>query len=237
MPHHYFLHFYVVSVLSSVFWLFQFVTGGAALRSLCIRNMAVGVKTGMSFEQVLLSWSLMFIQGGRRLAESVVLLKPSSSTMWFVHWLLGITFYLGMGIAVWIDGPGDMLPRESVISSIRFSAPSAKALLGVPLFLMASGIQHDCHAYLATLPKYTLPQHPIFNTFVCPHYVAECLIYLALAIVSAPAGQPFNRTMFSAFVFVLVNLSVTASNTKAWYEKKFGKDKVTHRWIMVPSVW
>lgn len=42
--------------------------------------------------------------------------------------------------------------------------------------------------------------------------------------------------MFTAFMFVFINLAVTASVTKEWYIKKFGKEKVEYRWIMIPHV-
>lgn len=110
-------------------------------------------------------------------------------------------------------------------------------MLGIPLFVLASGIQHDCHAYLASLPKYTLPDHPLFHTVVCPHYAAECIIYLSLAILGAPEGAWFNQTIFYAYIFVAANLAVTASITKEWYTKKFGKAKVEYRWKMIPFVY
>lgn len=132
---------------------------------------------------------------------------------------------------------GALLSSESVTSSITLSAISLKAIIGVPIFILASGIQHDCHAYLASLPKYTLPIHPIFQSFICPHYTAECLIYLSLAFIAAPKGALINRTMFSLFVFVSANLTVTATTSKEWYERKFGKEAVAHRWIMVPGLY
>ena len=110
-------------------------------------------------------------------------------------------------------------------------------MLSIPLFILASGIQHDCHTYLASLPKYTLPMHPIFQVLVCPHYTAECVIYLSLAIISAPRGAVINKTMFTAFLFVSTNLAVTASMTKEWYERKFGKELVAKRWKIMPSVY
>ena len=110
-------------------------------------------------------------------------------------------------------------------------------MVGIPIFVLASGIQHDCHAYLASLPKYTLPMHPIFQVLICPHYTAECLIYLSLAIISAPRGAVVNKTMVSALVFVVVNLGITASTSIAWYERKFGKQAVAHRWKLIPSLY
>ena len=126
---------------------------------------------------------------------------------------------------------------QSAVSSITLSALSLKAIIGIPIFFLASGIQHDCHAYLASLPKYTLPIHPIFQRLICPHYTAECLIYLSLTFVAAPKGALINLTMCTVFVFVTANLTVTAATSKEWYEQKFGKEAVAHRWIMVPGLY
>ena len=60
----------------------------------------------MSVDQIALTWSLMSLQGVRRLLESTMFAKPSTSKMWFVHWLLGIAFYLAVGVSSWIEGAG-----------------------------------------------------------------------------------------------------------------------------------
>ena len=103
--------------------------------------------------------------------------------------------------------------------------------------MLASGMQHDCHAYLASLPKYTLPSHPMFQLIVCPHYFAECLIYASMTLLGAPRGAWINKTVGSALLFVLANLGVTASTSKEWYARKFGKEKVAGRWNMIPFVY
>jgi 3-oxo-5-alpha-steroid 4-dehydrogenase 3 len=36
---------------------------------------------------------------------------------------------------------------------------------------------------------------------------------------------------------VAVNLGATAKGTKAWYEQKFGADKVAGQWLMIPPVY
>ncbi|KAL8682339.1 MAG: hypothetical protein Q9186_001615 [Xanthomendoza sp. 1 TL-2023] len=141
-----------------------------------------------------------------------------------------------MNIAVWIEGAESLRLSKSPLRDITITAPSVRTMLGLPLFILASGIQNDCHAYLASLPKYTLPDHPIFHTMVCPHYMAECVIYLSLAILGAPEGLWINRTVFAALIFVASNLGVTASTTKQWYMGKFGKEKVEYRWRMIPFV-
>lgn len=115
--------------------------------------------------------------------------------------------------------------------------PSLRTFLCLPLFLFASGVQHDCHHYLFSLKKYSLPTHPLFRTIVCPHYTAECVIYLSLALLAAPPGELVNKTLLAALGFVAVNLGVTAGTTKNWYMQKFGADAVRDRWNMLPGVY
>lgn len=123
-----------------------------------------------------------------------------------------------------------------------------KSFIGVLIFLLASGFQYDCHAYLASLKKtkdtdsgmatshYQLPEHPAFNISLTPHYLAECLIYLALAVAAAPKGTILNWTFVTALVFVMTNLGVTAYGTGQWYEQKFGSDAVKGVTRMIPFV-
>lgn len=127
-------------------------------------------------------------------------------------------------------------------------APSAKSFMGILLFMLASGFQHDCHAYLASLKtskkednrestsSYRLPEHPAFNVSLTPHYFAECLIYLSLAIVAAPQGRLLNATLVCTLIFVMVNLGVTAVGTKKWYEQTFGARAVEGKARMIPMV-
>ena len=81
-----------------------------------------------------------------------------------------------------------------------------------------------------------MPAHPAFMQVLCPHYFAECLIYLSIAIIAAPSAQLVNRTVFCAMIFVVVNLGVTADGTKTWYEQKFGQENVASRRRMVPII-
>lgn len=106
VPHTWFQHFYIVSVLSSLFWGLQILAKGSVLETLCH---SVGANTqakGMTADQILLTWFLVTVQGVRRLLETSLLVKPSASKMWFVHWLLGVAFYLALGVSNWIEGAG-----------------------------------------------------------------------------------------------------------------------------------
>ena len=250
----------MASVVSSAFWIFQILTRGFFFTLICGRTATTPGHT-MSVDQVFLTWFLMSVQGIRRLLESITNAKASASKMFFAHWLLGLVFYLAMGVAVWVEGAGQhafflsnirshenhgksadfcldladaLRSATSVLHSITLTAPSLRTMLSLPLFILASGVQHDCHMYLASLPKYTLPMHPTFQSLICPHYTAECLIYLSLTLLAAPDGTLFNRTILAGLVFVSVNLSITASATKEWYAQKFGKETIRGRWRMIP---
>lgn len=106
----------------------------------------------------------------------------------------------------------------------------------LPVFLVASGVQHDAHQYLSTLKGYTVPEHPLFFKVLCPHYTAECVIYLSLSFLAAPRGEMINKTVLCGFLFVLINLGVTAQNTKQWYKAKFGEDSVRGKWKVIPGL-
>ena len=236
VPHGFFLHFYIASLLSSIFWGFQILTKGAAFNGISRYSVTYSNRS-MSTDQVILIWSLMFVQGIRRLSESIIFAKSTASQMWFIHWLLGIAFYVSFSVALWVEGLPALCSVASVLESISWSAPSLKSIIGIPIFILASGLQHDCHAYLASLPKYTLPMHPIFQSIISPHYFAECMIYLSLAIIAAPRGTPVNATILTALIFVATNLSVTASNSKQWYGRRFGINAVKDRWIIFPLLY
>ena len=106
VPHSYFIHFYVLSVLSSIFWATQLLSRGPAFRVIAARVNEEHRSKSMSLNQVWLCWALMAIQGARRLYECIATAKQSSSQMWFVHWGLGLAFYIAMTLAIWIEGTG-----------------------------------------------------------------------------------------------------------------------------------
>lgn len=106
VPHAWFQHFYIVSVLSSFFWGVQILIKGSVMQALCHRFWSSTQAKGMAVDQVVLTWSLVTIQGVRRLLETSLLVKSSGSKMWFVHWLLGMAFYLALGVSCWIEGAG-----------------------------------------------------------------------------------------------------------------------------------
>lgn len=249
VPHTWFTHYYVISFTSSIFWGFQILQHGKALQFLASFSRPVGAS--MTVSQILLAWTLMTAQGLRRLYESLTLAKPSHSKMWIGLWGLGMLYYLFIGIGIWIEGVRKYksatlsflrliaiaaLSRVGPLVEIQYSRPSAKTSVAIPMFVLASLAQNTCHEHLASLKKYSLPQHSMFRSIICPHYTCECLIYLAIAIISAPQGRFVNGTVMAGLVFVGSNLAVTADSTRKWYAEKFGEEAVGNRWRMVPFI-
>lgn len=177
---------------------------------------------------------------------------------------MGVLFYAGTGLAVWIEGsrkwtilhlsfryidhdPAILQTHKLSVNDLTLTGPTLRTIIGVLIFILASGMQHDCHAYLASLKKtakggeskseYKLPDHPAFNISLTPHYFAECLIYASLSILAAPQSGWVNWTFVAALFFVAVNLGVTADGTRKWYREKFGTEAVSGRARMIPSVY
>lgn len=111
-----------------------------------------------------------------------------------------------------------------------------KICIALPAFLFAWVNQYRCHAHLAGLRKYSLPDEGMFRHLVSPHYTCECLLYLSLAIAAAPEGELVNKTMLSVLFFVLVNLGLTAWGTREWYADRFEADAVARKWNMIPFI-
>ncbi|EER26255.1 hypothetical protein CPC735_004260 [Coccidioides posadasii C735 delta SOWgp] len=237
VPHSHFMHFYIVSVLSSLLWALQLATRGPLFRAVAVTLNERNLRHAMSPGQVVLCWALLAIQGARRLYECITLTRPSASKMWFGHWLFGLGFYASMSVAIWIEGTATLLSSNISLDDASLVTPSMKTMIFLPVFLIASGIQYDCHCYLASLKKYTLPEHPAFVRLVCPHYTAECAIYLALSFLAAPKGELVNKTVFSGLLLVMINLGVSAGVSKDWYARRFGADQVESKWKMIPRVY
>lgn len=257
VPHAWFSHFYVALLTFQLFWAAQFITKGRVLSAIVLREAENGGGAGMGLAQVMLAWGMLTLQGARRLYECWAVMRPSASQMLGVHWVLSVLVYLSMSMAVWIEGSGKtphfiLCCREAMASCHLTLQRLASILDGEPfgddaeistlrtaaaigLFIGASTQQHQAHKHLASLRKYTLPHQGLFRYIVCPHYTCECLIYVALAIASAPQAHLLNRTLLSGLFFVMVNLGATAKNTKVWYAEKFGAGRVP-RWRMVPLI-
>ena len=158
--------------------------------------------------------------------------------MWIAHYLAGLFFYTTLPLSLTVYSiPTLPTGPPASIRSLLLPAPSLKTFLALPLFFLASGFQHDAHVHLASLVKYSLPRHPLFVRIVCPHYGAECLVYLALAVLAAPKGLALNPPVAAGLVFVATILGVSAAVNREWYRQKFGEEAVRGKWNMLPFVY
>ncbi|KAI0115072.1 hypothetical protein F4814DRAFT_440095 [Daldinia grandis] len=233
VPHSWFIHFYILSVSCSIFWAVQFLSRGKILEFI-VTNQAPRETSSMSINQVVIVWALMSLQGARRLYEYVAIVRPSPSKMWIVHWLLGVAYYFCTSISIWIHGSRSIQSSENRTFSIEM--PSFNMVFGFITFWAAWFMQYRCHSHLSRLKKYSLPVDGLFQYLVCPHYTCECVLYLSLALIAAPAGELYNRTLICAVLFVAVNLGVTANGTKKWYSEMFGHERVQRKWKMIPGI-
>ncbi|KAE9979996.1 hypothetical protein EG327_006730 [Venturia inaequalis] len=165
--------------------------------------------------------------------------------MWIGHWFIGIGFYVLVNVAIWIEGCKSLLHDHPTYQTFLWaplkilSGMNAQLAIGVSLFVIGAVAQNRAHAYLSSLRRtgtYSFPTHPLFSLTLTPHYFSECAEYLGLAIAAAPRGQYVNKTLAAALIFVIVNLSITASGTYKWYAARFGQDKVNGKARMVPLI-
>jgi 3-oxo-5-alpha-steroid 4-dehydrogenase 3 / polyprenol reductase len=105
VPHSWFTSFYITSVASSIFWAFQITTRGLVFRFLATHSTQLGgTQARMTNNQVVITWAIMALQGTRRFYESISLSKPSEAKMSILAWAVGVAFYLGVGLSVWVEG-------------------------------------------------------------------------------------------------------------------------------------
>ncbi|PHH49714.1 Steroid 5-alpha-reductase DET2 [Ceratocystis fimbriata CBS 114723] len=234
VPHSWFMHFYLLLTIANVFWAYQYYTQGSIMRYLASKELHLSSEPRyIPLEHILAAMAMLSFQGLRRLYECLFVLKQSpNSFMLSIHWISTFIWYTSVTIGVWIEGAGTLLSTEQATPPFSVSRIS----LITSIFLAASYIQNHSHRHLASLKKYTLPTAGMFQYIVCPHYFAECVIYVCFTLLIAPDGLTINKTMLSVLFFTAANLGVTAKSTRAWYEGKFGKGSVAKRWNMIPFV-
>ncbi|KAF3931047.1 hypothetical protein ABW20_dc0104313 [Dactylellina cionopaga] len=253
VPHAWFTHFYALSLAVQLFWLLQILFHGRILQSLLslfssgVYNPPVSPRVvppppgEQSFETILLCILCMAMQSARRLHESLNIQTSSpSSKMGILIYIAGITHYTAMGLATFANGTATLHLNSNIPlahPSDLLKPPRLNTLIALPLFFLASGLQHDAHVHLASLVKYSLPAHLLFEYTLSPHYLAECVIYGSLVILGAPRGEWFNTSLFYVWVFVCVNLTFGANITRTWYETKFGKESVKDKWRILPFIY
>jgi len=93
----------------------------------------------MRMEHVLILWTLMVMQEGRRLWESFKFAKVSKSTMWIGHYLMGHGFYMLINIAIWIEIVRMFEPAfVLVMTMLRYGIKPPSSVTMKPVTLITS---------------------------------------------------------------------------------------------------
>lgn len=117
VPHSWFFTYYAFYTLCVAFWTAQYLHNGKddnVLRLIAQRQVETAPTSPAATEtQLALVWGMMLLQAIRRLYECFGVMKPSKSTMWILHWVMGLGFYFGISMAVWVEAPSEYYPMAS----------------------------------------------------------------------------------------------------------------------------
>lgn len=193
-----------------------------------------------------LIWLLLLVQAGRRTYESKYVTKWSmNSRMHFTHFFVGIVFYVLVSLIAF-TGVGEFATmtkraetiteqlkpvtnrtiretiEEFLTSNISSSLLFSDYILAFA-FLIYSLDQYQNHVHLSSLVKYTAPSIGLFKNVSCAHYFDEILIYGIVTVISMKLGRFSMQSLsfLAAWCFVVVNLSISAKETRAFYLTKF----------------
>lgn len=163
----------------------------------------IGLLCAVSVFEFRLQECMLVLHLMRRLLESIIWPYSEGSTMHAIHALVGFSYY-------------PVLVAAFVLSTSRFVLDQSAVLL----FVVLNGWQSYIHYLLhksrqaGHVPLECWP----FRYSLCPHYLAEILIYVLFA--RCAGWSPM--LLFNA-AFVTANLSISAISTADWYHRRFPK--------------
>ena len=93
----------------------------------------------------------------------------------------------------------------------------------IAIFALAWKRQLEAHKIFAEIKKrknntvHAVPHGDWFQYVSCPHYLAEILMYLSLAIIVGTK----HKTGWLIFTWVLINQVIAGLMSHRWYKKTF----------------
>ncbi|XP_027532204.1 polyprenol reductase isoform X1 [Neopelma chrysocephalum] len=246
VPKSWFTHFYVVSVVwngSLLYWLFRAEFLGESLPS-WIQDVhrALGKDSqsedmaDSEYFSALLVLLLLWLHSCRRLAECLWTSVFSSGFIHIVQYYYGLGFYIAVGSTVLCQVPTNVRTGKELSVQICWYH-----IVGITMYIWASLHQHRCLVILAKLRKnksgkvvrlgYDVPFGDWFESVSCPHYFAELLIYVSMAIMLGFQ----NVTWWCVVMCVLFNQALAAVLSHEFYEKNF-HSYPKHRKAFIPHV-
>jgi len=192
-------------------------------------------------EAVTLALCLMTMQVWRRLYECYYVNAPSKAKMNILHYLCGYLHYACVGLGIVSHAPGLIRPHSVHLPEIGDGQPEGfrtikwvhiqlsltnltlVQLAATAVFVWAWRHQFTAHKILARTKRqsvgggYGVPQGDWFDYISCPHYAAECLIYLSLVAI---LGTHHTTGLFIAS-WVVSNQIIVAILSHQWYLKNY----------------
>ncbi|KAM4710318.1 polyprenal reductase [Discoglossus pictus] len=232
VPKRWFTHFYLVSLFWNgilLWFLLQKTLFGVDFPD-CIRLLHHFLNVdskehilGGEFSTIL-SLALLWLLSLRRLMECLFVSVFSSGVINLVQYCFGLGYYLLVGLT--ILGQSPLNNRTVSVADLLMQARWYHAI-GVMLYIWASLHQYRCHVILANLRKsksgkilnlkHAVPCGDWFERVSCPHYFAELLIYISIAIVLGL----WNTTWWLVVIYVLFNQALAAVLSHEFYHEKF----------------
>lgn len=244
LPKYMFTHFYAVAVAWN-----GFLLALSAVYGTCYTQQMFGVAEARCAQPrvILVAALLVQIHVTRRLYECLfVHLFSPRARMHYLVYAFGLIHYLGVGVTLYMPSGTD---TPTYYGELGF--------LGIALILGAGFWQNRTHTVLARLrrprrgqrtkpvvkaPKaaaakapanrYSIPSGWGFGTVACPHYTADALVYIGIVLLTG--GQ--NVCAAAMALWVVTNLTITATRTREWYRQEFPQYPTTIRAIW-PGMW
>ncbi|OBA23551.1 hypothetical protein METBIDRAFT_76546 [Metschnikowia bicuspidata var. bicuspidata NRRL YB-4993] len=180
-----------------------------------------------------LVWLFLTCQASRRLYESFNVSRWSpASRMNVSHYLMGMLFYVGVSAACLLG-----LLSQDPLEEQKFSLLHKAWVGGLGLLFLLSQIdQYRNHKYLASLVKYSAPKNGVFCVVSSAHYLDEIVAYFCVVLLVFTRGQIVAEdwSLLSIWLFIVINLSISACETHKYYKQKF--DDYSVRFALIPGL-
>ncbi|KAH0616188.1 hypothetical protein JD844_027125 [Phrynosoma platyrhinos] len=183
----------------------------------------------------------VWLNSCRRLSECLHISVFSEGVIHIVQYCFGLCYYVLVGLTVLCQVPANVREDIEVLlyATLKYTlflsnpgkgpqlAISWYHAVGLLMFIWASFHQHRCHVILANLRKnksgkvvnldHSIPFGDWFEMVSCPHYFAELLIYISMAITFGYK----NVTWWLVVMYVFFNQAVSAVLCHEYYQSNF----------------
>lgn len=252
----YFVHFYIVGLASNVA-VFVYLQNNSYASSTGRRENGGKLPTLSAVAHALLLVHLV-----RRCYESQFIQKPSKmSKMHILGYLLGIGHYMVLPLVFFSFECTDLSTTSH--EAWRLNMSWRLLLWSIAIFnLILQREQYEHHCILASLRRqkekssmsvlYSVPpKERWFSRILCPHYLAEILIYATWTLLlelgrrgqSTSSGTNDNIIIMAAqrrhwflLLWVATNLAVSSRNNLDWYRSKYPNASLGNRTALIPGL-